>query len=199
LFFWRFELLLKKSFSVNEKTKAYTLYKKLLRLYPREFRERLEESMQQTFHDLYQERRAESTWYGFILWTFTETGMGIFREHVLLIMEGATMKTMISNPRWAPVISFICGVFPFMILEWATRSDAPRSNASPMLWVVLWFLSTGFLVVLMGIMRNIRAGNRLLAKPVSLSLSVIFFAVFAWMWVALVIDQMPCFLGGSGC
>ena len=112
------------------------------------------------------------------------------------------MKTMISNPRFAPVISFILCVFPFMILEWATRSDLPRSDASPILWVVLWFLSTGFIAALMLIMRNARgvqAGNRILANPFSMLLSAIFLAVFAWQWAALVIDQMPCFLGASGC
>src|SRR6185503_10817127 len=176
------------------------LYKKLLTLYPRRFREQLEESMLQTFNDLYKERRTESAWFGFILWTFAETGMGIFREHVMLITEGATMKTVISNPGLAPVISFILCVLPFMVLEWANRSNAPRSDASPMLWVVLWLLSTAFIAVLMLILRTLRrVGNRILANPFSLSLSVIFFAVFTWLWVALVIDQMPCFLGGSGC
>jgi hypothetical protein len=92
------------------------------------------------------------------------------------------------------------GVLPFMILEWTTRSNAPRSVASPMLWVVLWLLSTGFIAALMLVGRNLRrAGNRVWTNPFSLSLSVIFFAVFAWLWAALVIDQMPCFLGGSGC
>jgi hypothetical protein len=178
------------------------LYKKLLALYPRGFRERLGESMEQTFNDLYRERRAKSAWFGFILWTFAETGIGILREHVLLITEGATMRTMISNPRLAPVISFILCVLPFMILEWATRSNAPRSDASPMLWVVLWLLSTGFIVVLMLLVRNARrarAGNRILTNPFSLLLNAIFLAAFAWQWLALVIDQMPCFLGGSGC
>jgi hypothetical protein len=182
---------------VNEKTSVCALYKKLLSLYPREFRERLEESMEQTFHDLYKERRAER--FSFILWTFAETGMGIVREHVLLITEGASMKTIISNPRFAPVISFILCVLPFMILEWSTRSKLPRSNASPILWVVLWFLSTGFMVFLMLVVQNLRqAGTRSLAHPFAL-LSIGFFVVFGWLWVALVGDQMPCFLGGSGC
>ena len=177
----------------------HALYKKLLTLYPQKFRERLEESMLQTFNDLYKERQAESAWLGFITWTFAETGMGIFREHILLITEGTTMKAIISNPRFASVISFILCVLPFMVLEWATKSNLPRSNASPILWVVLWFLATGFIAFLMLIMQNARAGNKLLANPISLLLSVILFAVFAWQWIALVIDQMPCFLGGSGC
>src|SRR4030095_1556967 len=118
---------------------------KLLALYPRAFREQLEESMEQTFNDLHKERdqQAQPEWLGFILWTFIETGTGVAREHVLLITEGVTMKTMLANPRWAPAISFVLCVLPFMILEWATRSNAPRSDASLMLWVVLWLLSTG--------------------------------------------------------
>jgi hypothetical protein len=184
---------------VNEQTTVLALYSKLLRLYPRRFRERLGESMQQTFNDLYNERRTGSTCFGFVLWTFTETGMGIFREHVLLITEGVAMKSLLTNPLFSPVVSFILGVLPFMILEWATRSDAPRSDASLMLWVVLWFLSTGFVAVLLLIVRTLRrAGNGILTNP-PLLLGVILFAVLVWMWGALVIDQMPCFLGGSGC
>lgn len=186
----------------HDQNRIPTLYKKLLALYPRAFKEQLEESMEQTFKDLYNERnqQAQHKWLGFILWTFIETGTGVVREHVLLIMEGSTMKTMLANPRLAPVISFILCVFPFMILEWATRSNAPRSDASPMLWVVLWLLSTGFIAVLMLIVQNLRrAGNTIMTHPVSLLLSVIFLAVLAWGWGALVMDQMPCFLGGSGC
>jgi hypothetical protein len=156
--------------------------------------------MEQTFNDLYNERQAERAWFVFVLWAFAETGMGIFREHALLIAEGATMKLLLANPRSAPVISFILCVLPFMILEWATRSDAPRSDASPMLWVILWLLSTGFIAILMLTVRNLRrAGNTMMANPVPLLLGVIFFVLLAWMWGALIIDQMPCFLGGSGC
>jgi hypothetical protein len=56
-------------------------YKKLLALYPRVFRERLGESMQQTFTDLCNERKqqAEYRWPGFVLWIFIETALGIIR------------------------------------------------------------------------------------------------------------------------
>lgn len=183
-----------------EKNAVHRLYKALLRLYPRAFQEALGESMQQTFNDLYKERQTENEWHGFVLWTFAETGAGICREHLLLIMEGAAMKTMISNPRWAPVISFVLGVLPFMILEWATRSDAPRSDASPMLWVVLWLFSTIFIAILMTIMPNLwQEEYRIMANPVSLLFRLVLVVSFAWLWGALIMDQMPCFLGGSGC
>ena len=92
-------------FPVTEQTSSYTLYKKLLRLYPREFREQLGESMEQTFHDLYKEQHTKPGWFSFVLWTFVETGVGIVREYVLLIMEGDTMKNTLAYPRYAALIS----------------------------------------------------------------------------------------------
>jgi len=236
---------------------ARTLYKKLLALYPRGFREQLGESMQQTFNDLYKERQTEGGWLGFLLWTFVETATGIVGEYVLLLTEGATMKTMLANPRSAAVISsLIClpaaiillfdmiGVsqdfwplpispeivvpaaflllpvglivsrapirvpaligflitLPFLILELVTRSNLPRSNASIGLFVFLWLLSTAFIAILMQIVRTLRrAGNNILAHPVFLLVSVVLLVSIAWNWGALIIDQMPCFLGATGC
>lgn len=185
---------------MNEQETARALYKQRLALYPREFRERLGESMEQTFNDLCNERKRQSAhgWFRFMLWTFIETAMGIFREHVLRI-EGAMMKTMLAGPVLAVVISFIFCVLPFMILEWTTRSNLPRSNASPMLWVVLWLLSAVFFAILILLVRFVRAGNNIMARPVSLLLGVVFLVLIAWNWGALVMDQMPCFLGGTGC
>jgi hypothetical protein len=47
-----------------------TLYKKLLTLYPRGFREQLGESMEQTFADLCNERKRQTQpgWFAFVLW-----------------------------------------------------------------------------------------------------------------------------------
>jgi len=87
----------KADFSVNERAKARILYRKLLSLYPRGFREQLGASMQQTFHDLYQERRTKGGWFGLILWTFIETTVGISKEHILLITQGDHMKSSATN------------------------------------------------------------------------------------------------------
>jgi hypothetical protein len=57
-------------------------YAVLLRLYPRSFRERFGEGMEQTFHDLCRERRdAKRGLFGFALWIVFETWMGIVREN----------------------------------------------------------------------------------------------------------------------
>jgi MFS family permease len=63
-------------------------YAKLLRLYPRPFRERFGEGMAQTFNDLCRERRDAGrrlfglASFGFALWIFCETLGGIVMENV---------------------------------------------------------------------------------------------------------------------
>ena len=70
---------------MNEPETARALYKKLLNLYPKSFREQLGESMEQTFNDLHKERQQERTLFSFVFWMFAETAIEIFRERLLLI------------------------------------------------------------------------------------------------------------------
>ena len=105
----------------RDQNEVRTLYKKLLSLYPQRFRERLGESMVQTFHDLYKERKQHTNrgLFGFVLWMFVETAMGIVREHLCLLMEGAVMKGILANPTSAAIISFILCLpltVPYVIL-----------------------------------------------------------------------------------
>ena len=100
---------------------VHTLYKKLLAFYPRGFRERLGESMEQTFNDLYNDRKwkTERGWFGFMFWIFIKTIMGIIREHVILLTEGNAMKNLFTNPRAAAITSFILCLplaVPYIIL-----------------------------------------------------------------------------------
>ena len=58
-------------------------YKKLLRLYPKGFRDQLGESMEQTFNDLCREREeAGDGLFGFVLWVFADTLVGIIKEGI---------------------------------------------------------------------------------------------------------------------
>jgi hypothetical protein len=57
-------------------------YGMLLRLYPRPFRERFAEGMEQAFDDLCRERRkANRELFGFALWIFVETSAGVITEN----------------------------------------------------------------------------------------------------------------------
>jgi hypothetical protein len=71
-----------------------TLYAMLRRLYPRPFREQFDEGMAQTFQDLCQERKgAGRGLFGFALWIFCETFVGIIRENTIAMSRPA--KTML--------------------------------------------------------------------------------------------------------
>jgi hypothetical protein len=61
-------------------------YAKLLRFYPKPYRDRFRESMEQTFNDLCREyRAAEDGLFGFVLWVFVETSAGIVKENITFI------------------------------------------------------------------------------------------------------------------
>ena len=67
---------------IHKQNRVRTVYRKLLTLYPQAFKEQLGESMEQTFQDLWNEkRRTKREMFGLLLWMFIETAMGIFKEH----------------------------------------------------------------------------------------------------------------------
>jgi hypothetical protein len=131
-----------RNFSMNEQATAHALYKKLLRLYPREFGERLEDSMEQTFNDLCSQRKqqAEYRWAGFVLWVFVETAIGIIREHVLLLTEGATMKNTLAYPRSAALISAILLAVAFFVAPGIYLVGKLRDPMGPFNYAVADFL-----------------------------------------------------------
>lgn len=62
-------------------------YSKLLRFYPKPYHERFGESMEQTFNDLCRERReAGGEIFGFVLWSFAETSIGIIKERITFML-----------------------------------------------------------------------------------------------------------------
>ena len=89
-------------------------YKKLLRLYPRGFRDQLGESMEQTFNDLCRARdEAGDGLFGFVLWAFADTSVGIIKEGIkfmtptfkkngTIIMSVIAAITMIATAYLAP-------------------------------------------------------------------------------------------------
>jgi hypothetical protein len=100
---------------VHNTNMVRTLYQKLLSLYPQRFQEQLGESMEQTFNDLYIERQTKPGWIRFVLWMFVETVVGIVREHLLLITEGASMKNTLAYPRSAALISALLLAVAFIV------------------------------------------------------------------------------------
>lgn len=183
---------------MNEHATAHTLYRKLLRLYPREFRERLGESMEQTFHDLYHDRQqSQKGLFRFVVSTFLDTTIGILQEHSESIKEINPMKNTLTNLRSPALISLLL-VVPFMIMEIVNRRGFNEGFPIP-LFVIMWLLPILFMIILMPIVRTIRAGNSIMASPVSLLIRVVILVLVAWLWTGILIDQMPCFLGVPNC
>lgn len=85
-------------------TRYRKLYARLLRLYPRPYRERFAESMEQTFNDLCRERAAAGEGlFGFVLGMFVETSAGIIRENITLMITRDATRLIV----WAIVAALI--------------------------------------------------------------------------------------------
>lgn len=183
---------------MNEQQTVRFLYRKLLDLYPQEFKGQLGESMEQTFNDLFNEKRhTKNRLFGFVLWTFLETFIEITREHILLTTQGDPMKNTVTSLKSPALISFLV-VLPFMILEVVNRRNFNEGFPIP-LFVIMWLLPVLFILTGMPIVRNVRAGTSIVANPISLLIRVAFLLFIVWFWGGIVIDQMPCFLGVPNC
>ena len=161
------------------------LYKKLLALYPRGFRERLGESMQQTFNDLYQERQPKPGWFSFVLWTFVETAIGIVREHVLSITEGVTMKNTLAYPRSAALISAVLLAVAFIVAPFIYLVGNLRDALGPLSYDLADFLYgpvwAASMVTIVFILRE-RIGER---APRRMSLALLATVLAAGITVAV--------------
>jgi len=194
------------------------LYGKLLALYPRAFREQLGESMEQTFNDLYLEwqRQAGRSLFTFMLRTFIETAIGIFREHLLLITRGIKMRNITTNPRSAAVAGLILALpvtilFSLLVLNIEPNfgplepllnnpdPDQPDVGGSLVALVVFLLLPVAFVINLRIIARATRAGKTITAHPVNLFLAAATLALITMTLGSIIADQYPCWIGVPNC
>ena len=83
-------------------------------------------------------------------------------------------------------------VVPFVVLEWMNRQEFPVP-----LFGFMWIMPLAFILILTPLVRDIRAGTAI--NPLKLSVRIVFLVLIAGLWVSLVNDQMPCFLGVPNC
>lgn len=149
--------------------------------------------MEQTFADNLRERRAQGGHViAFLASTFAETSIGIVKERA-------------RRPATLTAVAALAGLLimlPFMILEWTTSSDLPRSQFAFPLFVFLWLLAAAFIRMSVGVLRTamaIRGQQVAVLRSVSVVARVAVLALIAWTWVSWIVDQWPCFLGATGC
>lgn len=257
-----------------EKESLLALYKRLISLYPRVFRERFGESLEQTFSDTCNEesKLKGSISLPFVFSTFAETAIGVIKENLYEIKGANQMNYWLKNVFIAGTISLILAVVftfgtffsdnsetqlaefsfpvsdflrgwliqtvvftfivsglrtgdsdstknllgtlaaavlfgalliaPFVFMEY-WNNPVIQSGQIPfpfMLFIGLWLTPVMFFLGVTPIVRSVWAGESVLANPISLVLRVVFLGFLAILWLNLILDQMPCFLGGvPGC
>src|SRR4029453_8815976 len=135
---------------MNDQHKVHKLYMKLLGLYPHTFRELLAESMEQTFKDLWNEKQqTKKALFGFVVWIFIETAIGIVREHLLRLSLGAIMKAILQALGAAALLGFLL-ILPFMIMEVVNRRSF-NEDFPVMLIFVLWLNVFAISIILLPI------------------------------------------------
>jgi hypothetical protein len=86
---------------------------------------------------------------------------------------------------------------PFALLEIIHQKANPGFPIS--LFVMLWLSATLFFATLLPILRYLRAGGKLLDHPFSLFTRLVVLFMLGSMWLGIISDQMPCFLGIPNC
>jgi hypothetical protein len=105
-------------------------YAKLLRFYPKPYRERFGEGMEQTFNDLCLERyKMGSGWSGYVFWMFTDTFAEIIKEN---IKKEKTLMLPILKSFGGLIISLIAAIAIIVSTYLTKNLDA--------MWIILIIL-----------------------------------------------------------
>ncbi len=151
---------------VFDQSTVRTLYKKLLSFYPKGFREQFADAIEQTFNDLWNEKRqSKKELIDFVLWSFLDTAMGIFREHQLFMSQGDLMHTILKPLGLSSSISFLL-ILPFIIMEVVNRRNLNQEFPFA-LFFILWLNMFAISLILLPIARGWWMRNRETANPVS--------------------------------
>lgn len=175
------------------------------------------ESMEQTFNDLYKERRDSGKGsFGLVLGMFGDTAAGILKEHVLLFTRGKRMKENTANYKVPAIISFFLALpcmvlFSLIILNIEPNfgplepilnnpdPDQPDVVGSLVALSTLVMLAVAFGMNVRIISRARREGRSYVAHPVVVALAVIMLAFLTSIVGAIVVDQYPCWVGVPNC
>ncbi len=151
----------------REQKAVQRLYGKLLSLYPHAFREHFGESMQQTFKDLYKERKRQTQQgvFGFVLWMFLDTAVGVIREHLLSISPGDIMRTLLKTFGLSALISLLL-ILPFIIMEVVNRRNY-NEDFPFFLFFVMWFNLLAISLILLPILLSRQTASQDAASPPS--------------------------------
>jgi hypothetical protein len=161
-------------------------YARLLRLYPKPYRKRFGDGMQQTFNDLVREQQAVGKGLlRFIIWVFVETSVGIARENMMSLNTQAVTKSIAHAIIGTGALLLI----PLMLqLTIGTGVDGQGFNWKPNDFVVMGALIFCAALGLEVAARSIAATR---ARYVALAAIVLLF-LLVWAHLAVgIVDSWP--------
>ena len=112
------------------------------------------------------------------------------------VINWNTLPSMPRALRNAAIVSSLL-VLPFLILQLVNRSAFHQSFPLP-LFVLMWVLPLSFILILMPFARRL-LGKGVTAFSLSQWARAAFLILIALLWIGLVLDQIPCFLGMPNC
>lgn len=89
-------------------------------------------------------------------------------------------------------------VLPFMILELVNRRSFHEGYPIP-LFSLMWLLQFAFALGLIRTVAKLKAGANRPVTRLAVVTSLLVMILVAFLWVGIVLDQMPCFLGVPNC
>ena len=89
-----------------------------------------------------------------------------------------------------PALLGFVAIVPFLVMQLIARSI--QEDFPVALFVSLWLVAAAFVGLALPIARRVHRGTGLWVRVAALG-------VLAWVWVSIVVDQMPCFLGVPNC
>lgn len=97
-----------------------------------------------------------------------------------------------------PAIVSLLLVLPFVILEVINSRDV-HEGFPIVLFGLMWLLPLSFILIALPIVRSPRTESRIPASWLGLLPRFVLVVLIAWIWVGLIRDQLPCFLGTPDC
>ena len=162
-------------------------YARLLRLYPRPFRQRFGEPMAQTFTDLCRERTDRNEGLlGFAAGTFAETSAGIIRENATHMITGN-----FNYLRWVLITAAVLAV-PAVAMAFNLGIPDPGQGTEGVNWGPMDFAVMGFLVLGSGVLfeyASRRAGNLAHKAAVGIAVGAGLLLIWVNLAVGLIGDE----------
>lgn len=174
------------------------LYRLLVRAYPREFRQRFAESLEQTFVDLSREKKGYAK-------IFVDTAFSAFRERAIEVIamkntsKAAITGALLAFPGIAMFSLLMLNIEPPFAEALRGEPDVPNIPGSLIALTIMLLLPVAFVVSLRPVLKARRSGIGICGAPVNLALALVSIGFFAFIVGAIIVDQYPCWIGVPNC